>query len=86
MNVSSSPAVDPAVAEARAAVDAVDAQIRALVAERVRLSQEVQRRRAELGIRGNQHVREVDVVRGYSAEWGRSGSVIALELLKLCRG
>ena len=74
------------VAAGRAEIDALDERIRALIAERVAVSRAIQARRAEEGLRGHQHVREVEVIRGYSEELGRPGAAIAMELLTLCRG
>lgn len=76
----------PTVSAGRAEMDAIDAEIRALVARRVEMSQQIQARRAVEGLRGNQHVREVEVIRGYSDALGRPGAAIAMELLTLCRG
>jgi chorismate mutase len=78
--------VVPTVTAGRAEIDAIDAEIRALVARRVEVSRQIQARRAVEGLRGNQHVREVEVIRGYSEALGRPGAAIALELLTLCRG
>ena len=70
----------------RAAIDRVDAQIRALVRQRQELSVRVQEFRAVDGQPGVQHGRENDIVRAYAEELGRPGTRIALELLALCRG
>ena len=74
------------VSAGRAEIDALDEQIRALIARRVEVSRGIQARRAAEGLRGNQHVREVEVVKGYSDALGRPGAAIALEVLTLCRG
>ena len=76
----------PTVSAGRAEIDALDAEIRRLIGERVAVSRAIQARRAEEGLRGHQHVREVEVIQGYSAELGRPGAAIAMELLTLCRG
>jgi chorismate mutase len=76
----------PTVTAGRAEMDAIDAEIRELVARRVEMSRQIQARRAVEGLRGNQHVREVEVIRGYSEALGRPGAAIAMELLTLCRG
>lgn len=83
---STTPGTVATVSAGRAEIDAIDAEIRALVARRVAVSRQIQARRAVEGLRGNQHVREVEVIRGYSDALGRPGAAIALELLTLCRG
>lgn len=84
--LSPTPAPVESLTAGRAEIDALDAEIRALVARRIEVSRAIQARRAADGLRGNQHVREVEVVRGYSEALGRPGAAIALELLVLCRG
>ncbi len=74
------------VLSGRAAIDEVDAAIRALVQQRRDLSQQVQVLRSGGGHPGIQHGRENDVVRAYADELGRPGTRIALEILTLCRG
>lgn len=70
----------------RAALDALDEEIRRLLAERVAVSRQVQALRRGAGEPGIQHARENQVIAGYVDALGGPGADIALAVLQLCRG
>ena len=72
--------------EGRARIDAIDAQIIALVRERVSTSAELQRIRMAAGEPRIAHTRELQIVARYSDELGKPGATLALTVLELCRG
>jgi chorismate mutase len=74
------------VAEGRARIDAIDGQIRDLIAQRVATSQQVQALRKAEGRPGIQHARENEIVGAYVDALGDAGADIALAVLGLCRG
>jgi len=74
------------VAEGRARLDAIDADLRALVVARREISQQVQRLRRETGGPRIEHSRENQIVNAYGDELGRAGVGLALAVLEICRG
>ena len=75
-----------AIAVGRARIDELDAQIVALVQQRLEVSRGIQRARLAAGGRRVEHSREVDIVNRYAAALGRPGADVALALLALARG
>jgi chorismate mutase len=74
------------VAAGREMLDSLDAQIRALLQERIAVSKQVQGLRRSQGEPGIQHQRENEVIGRYVDELGDPGADIALAVLQLCRG
>ncbi len=74
------------VTAGRDRIDAIDAAIRDLVAERVAVSREIQALRKAEGRPGIQHARENEIIGGYGDALGDPGADIALAVLALCRG
>ncbi|RMI35999.1 chorismate mutase [Streptomyces triticirhizae] len=74
------------IAEARAGIDALDAEIVRLVRERMALSERVQRTRMANGGRRINLARENAVLRRWRGELGEPGTTLAMTLLELCRG
>ena len=79
-------AAEEVVATGRARIDALDAQIVALVQQRADLSHEIQAARRSLGGGRIAHSRELEIVAHYTDSLGRPGTALALALLELCRG
>lgn len=78
-------AADP-VSEGRGRIDALDAQILRLLAERTEASRRIQAARVAAGGGRISHSREIQIVDRYARELGRPGSRIALAVLELGRG
>lgn len=76
---------DP-VADGRAQIDAVDAELIRLVGQRAAVSRAIQAARAAEGGPRLVHSREGEVVERWRAAFGPSGAMIAAALLELCRG
>ena len=74
------------VEDGRVALDAIDAAIRDLVAQRRLVSHEVQRLRRAAGGPRIEHSRENEILNRYSEALGRPGVSLALAVLELCRG
>lgn len=74
------------IAAAREGIDALDAQIVALIRERQRLSEHIQRTRLEAGRPRVEISREYVIVNSYVDALGSPGRDLALDLLALCRG
>lgn len=74
------------VAEGRAQIDALDAELADLVRRRMEVSRAVQRLRQEAGVPGVQHARENEVLARYRQALGDPGGRLGLLVLKLCRG
>lgn len=74
------------IVDRRAEIDALDAQLVALIARRVAVSREIQHARMAGGGPKVVHAREAEVVARWRVELGPSGSRIALALLELSRG
>ena len=74
------------VAAGRARIDAIDSQVRELIALRVSTSKQVQALRRAEGRPGIQHARENEIVGAYVDALGDAGADIALAVLGLCRG
>lgn len=70
----------------RARIDAIDAEIVRLVAERTAVSEQIQRARQSAGGPRVVHARENEVVGRWRSALGRPGATIALALLELGRG
>jgi len=76
----------PDVAVGCMRIDALDAEIMRLIAERNALSEQVQHARLLTGGPRIVHARENDVVLRWRDQLGRPGAAIALALLELGRG
>ena len=74
------------VDEGRAQLDAIDAELRALVLARREISQQVQRLRREAGGPRIEHSRENQILNAYGDALGRAGVGLALAVLEICRG
>jgi chorismate mutase len=74
------------VADQRSEIDALDAQLVALIRQRLAVSAEIQHARLAAGGPRVVHAREAEVVAHWRAELGSPGSRIALALLELSRG
>lgn len=74
------------VDEGRAKLDAIDAELRALVVARREISQQVQRLRRDAGGPRIEHRRENEILNAYGDELGRAGVGLALAVLEICRG
>ena len=85
MDTVSDPRTD-AVRAGRERIDALDAELVRLVAERAALSAQVQQARRAAGGPRIVQSRENEVVGRWHAALGRPGSAIALALLELGRG
>ncbi|UGQ14560.1 chorismate mutase [Yinghuangia sp. ASG 101] len=85
-NTRQAASADETIAATRARIDEVDRRIIELVAERVALSQEVQRTRIAAGGRRVQLTREMEVIGRYREAWGTPGREVAMALLELGRG
>lgn len=81
-----SAAAGPAVADLRARIDAIDAELVALVEERCRVSGEIQQARMAAGGPRVVHAREAAIVAHWRGRLGAPGGRIALALLELGRG
>lgn len=80
------PSALASVDEGRRRIDALDAALIDVLAERRRVSAEVQRLRRETGGPHIQHARENEIVRRYVDAVGRPGATLALTVLEVCRG
>ncbi|MBA0054279.1 chorismate mutase [Streptomyces sp. AJS327] len=74
-----------ALAAARRRIDELDAQLVALVRERMVTAAQVQRERLASGGRRVHLSRELEVLEHYRAAFGRPGTQLAMVLLGLCR-
>lgn len=74
------------VADGRTRIDDIDAQIRALVAQRRAVSHEVQALRRIAGGPRIEHSRENDILSRYGDALGRPGVAMAMSILEICRG
>lgn len=74
------------IADLRASLDNVDAELIELVTRRVELSRRIQDVRLSHGGRRTEHSRELKIVSRYVDGLGDSGSTLALTLLEMCRG
>ena len=72
--------------EQRATIDLLDAQIVALIQQRLDVAREIQAARLAAGGPRIVHSREAEVVGRWRDELGGPGSRIALALLELSRG
>ena len=80
------PTLTPSLAEQRAAIDALDAQLVALIQQRLDVARSIQAERLAAGGPRIVHSREAEVVARWRDELGVPGSRIALALLELSRG
>ena len=71
---------------ARGRIDELDAQIIALVRERMAVSADIQRARIASGGRRVNLSREMEILARYREQLGRPGTELAMTLLELCRG
>lgn len=78
-------APDP-VSTGRAEIDAIDAELVALVQRRMSVSRAIQAARIAAGGRRVEHSRELAILTRYSDALGRPGTTLAMTLLELCRG
>jgi chorismate mutase len=76
----------PALADLRAEIDALDAELLALVRRRSEVSARIGAVRRAAGGPRVVHARENEVVGRWRADLGRPGAAIALALLELGRG
>ena len=74
------------VADQRSEIDAIDAQLVALIRQRLAFSAEIQRARLAGGGPRVVHAREAEVVARWRAELGSPGGRIALDCFELSRG
>jgi chorismate mutase len=74
------------VDDGRARLDAIDADLIALVARRRAVSQQVQQLRIEAGGSRVEHSRENAIIRRWSDALGDTGAELALAVLAHCRG
>jgi chorismate mutase len=74
------------VLSGRERIDALDAQIAALVQRRIDVSRQIQAARIADGGRRVDLRRETEIIARYSAALGRPGTAIAMALLELGRG
>ncbi|UED84573.1 chorismate mutase [Streptomyces profundus] len=74
------------IAQGRAEIDALDAEIVRLVRARVAVSERVQRVRLANGGRRVHLARENEVLRRWREELGQPGTALAMTLLELSRG
>ena len=79
------PAVS-SVADGRALLDDIDAQLRRLVGERRAISKQVQQLRVEAGGSRVEHSRENAIIRRWADELGDGGVELAMSVLAYCRG
>jgi len=77
---------DPEIADLRAEIDAIDAEIVALVLRRARISRQIQRFRIPAGGVRVDLARERDIVTFYRSRLGRTGLHLATRILLHCRG
>jgi chorismate mutase len=81
------PATDiTTIADGRARLDAIDAQLLALLAQRRVMSARVQQLRVDAGGSRVEHSRENAILRRYSEVLGDGGAELALAVLDHCRG
>ena len=83
------PAAPPApdgVTGGRERIDAIDAELIALIARRVAVSAEIQSARLTTGGRRLDLRRETEIIGRYTRELGRPGTTVAMALLELGRG
>ncbi|MCM3887505.1 chorismate mutase [Frankia sp. R82] len=74
------------IAEGRGLIDDIDAQLRALLANRRELSSQIQTLRQGEGGPRIEHARENRIIASWADELGPRGVEIALAVLTLCRG
>ena len=81
------PSAAPAgVLGGRARIDAIDAELIALIARRAAVSAEIQSARLSSGGRRLDLRRETEVIGRFTRELGRPGTSVAMALLELGRG
>ncbi|CAO5182271.1 Chorismate mutase domain-containing protein [Frankia sp. AiPs1] len=83
--VGSAPTIST-IAEGRGLIDGIDAQLRALLANRRGLSSQIQALRQVEGGPRIEHARENEIIASWADELGPRGVEIALAVLTLCRG
>ncbi|WP_269853677.1 chorismate mutase [Streptomyces sp. RPT161] len=74
------------ISDARQRIDDLDQRIIGLLAERVTVSEQIQRERIASGGRRVHLSREMEVINRYNGELGRQGTALAMTVLALCRG
>ncbi|MEV4434659.1 chorismate mutase [Streptomyces sp. NPDC049555] len=74
------------ITDARRRIDDLDGRIIGLVQERIAVSEAIQRERIASGGRRVHLSREMEIINHYGDQLGRSGTVLAMTLLELCRG
>ena len=72
--------------ELRERIDALDAQIVELIAERTAISRQVGKQRRAAGGPKLVHTRELEILERYSSKLGKEGNELASILLRLGRG
>ena len=80
------PADITTVDDGRRAIDAIDDQLLALLAQRRRVSTRIQQLRVEAGGSRVEHSRENAILRHYAEALGDGGTELALAVLAHCRG
>jgi chorismate mutase len=74
------------ISGARERIDELDQRILGLLAERIAVSEEIQRARIASGGRRVHLSREMEVINRYSGALGKRGAALAMTVLELCRG
>jgi chorismate mutase len=74
------------VADGRAQIDAIDAQLIDLLSRRRAVSTQIQRLRVDAGGSRIEHSRENAVIRRWAEALGEGGVELALAVLSHCRG
>ncbi|WP_030106868.1 MULTISPECIES: chorismate mutase [Actinoalloteichus] len=70
----------------REEIDVIDEQILDLIDRRAMVSRRIQAARIESGETRIEHARENVVIRRYQSRLGRSGTVVIMAILEMCRG
>ncbi|MEU1627519.1 chorismate mutase [Streptomyces sp. NPDC020096] len=74
------------IGDARERIDELDHRIIGLLAERITVSEQIQRARIASGGRRVHLSREMEVINHYSGALGKPGTALAMTVLELCRG
>lgn len=74
------------VSTGRELIDSLDNQIIAMINERRKVSDSIQRERVKAGGTRVELSRETEIYRRYHNAFGRQGTAIASAFLQLCRG
>ncbi len=74
------------ISGARERIDDLDRRVIGLLAERITVSEQIQRARIASGGRRVHLSREMEVINRYNEALGRQGTALAMTVLALCRG